>query len=212
LGVDDMKGFNMKGIFKSLGFLLSLTILSINLIGCGLTTDSSSENSQIGSLDLESMSSATQDTTIQESTIPEELGKKVTIDLYFPDKGNEAVLMEKHELEVYDGAVLRAAVEGLLAGPESGDLVKSIPEGTKLLGINLKNDLAIVDFSKEFTSDNDVADDIEKVSLVNTLTEFEGINKVKILIEGYDWIAANGEPYGEMTKIALDSEGKPMEE
>lgn len=206
-----MKGFNKNGILKSIGFLLSLTILSMILSGCGLTTNSSSDNSQNGSLDLQSVNSTTQDTAIPDSTTPEVQGKKLTMDLYFPDKGNEAVLMEKHELTVYNGAVLKAAVEGLLAGPDSENLMKPIPEGTKLLGINLKNDLAIVDFSKEFTGKNDVAEIVEKISLVNTLTEFTGINKVKILIEGNDWIAPSGKPYGEMTKILLDTRGKPIQ-
>lgn len=206
-----MKGFNKKVILKSIGFLLSLTVFSMILIGCGLETNSTSDNSQTGTLDLSMVDSATEDTVIQKETTPEVQGKKLTVGLYFPETGNEAVLMEKHELTVNNGAVLKAAVEGLISGPDSGNLIKPIPEGTKLLGINLKNDLAIVDFSKEFSNENDVAEVFKKISLVNTLTEFTGVNKVKILIEGYEWVAQNGDPYGEMMKIALDAQGKPID-
>jgi spore germination protein GerM len=207
-----MKGFNKKGILKSIGLFLSLTILLMLLFGCGLKTTSSNATSQDGSVDFQSMNDTTKDIAVEETTTPELQGKKLTMNLYFPDKENDAVMVEKHELTVYEGAVLRAAVEGLLAGPESGNLIKPVPEGTKLLGINLKNDLAIVDFSKEFASNDNVAELVEKISLVNTITEFANVSKVKILIEGNEWVDSNGNPFGEITKIPLDSEGKPIQD
>jgi germination protein M len=206
-----MKGLNKKGVMNSISLLLVFTVLSIILIGCGLTTSSTSDSSQVGSLELQSVNSTTVDEAIPDTTTSQVQGKKLTVDLYFPDKGNEAVLKETHELTVYNGAVLRAAVEGLIAGPDNVNLAGPIPENTKLLGINLKNDLAIVDFSKEFKSKNDMAEIVEKISLVDTLTGISGINKVKVLVEGYDWIAPSGLPYGEMSKISLDSKGKPIE-
>jgi germination protein M len=41
-------------------------------------------------------------------------------------------------------------------------------------------------------------------SIVNTLTQFEGVNKVKILVEGEEFIGPSGEPLGFMTEYPLE--------
>ena len=203
-----MKGFK-KSRLKMIGMVLVMICFLTFLIGCNLVTSTTSDNTQAKTIDLQSVESTAGEITVTDVGTTDGQGKNLTIDLFFPDKEGEGVFLEKHELKVYEGAVLRAAVEGLIAGPTGDNLANPLPEGTKLLGINLKNDLAIVDFSKEFSSQNTVSEKAEKISLVNTLTEFTNVNKVKILIEGNEWKDSNGAPFGEMTKIPIDSEGKP---
>lgn len=79
-----------------------------------------------------------------------------------------------------------------------------LPEGTKVLGMSIKEGVATVDFSKEFTKYN--AKDEQKVvdAITRALTEFSNIKNVTI------WV--NGTPLSEMpmekTPISLLQRGK----
>ena len=66
-------------------------------------------------------------------------------------------------------------------------LTKSVPEGTRVNNARLKNNMVELDLSKEFIENQN--GDIENASLsiysiVNTLTELNEVNSVKILIDG----------------------------
>lgn len=137
--------------------------------------------------------------------------KKLSLNLYFANKDNSAVPHEKREVTIKDGAIMRAAIEALIAGPVSKNLRKTIPDGTKILGLKRQGNVAVVDFSKEFKKVNDVAEIVERASVVNTLTEIPGIEKVKILVEGKDLIGPSGEPFGEIGRFALDENGYPKQ-
>lgn len=198
---------------------VSLLITGFTLVaaGCGLF-GGKQEKPAVGS--QFSQQTSYSDTTdnedgntpdIPETTERDENVKMIKMKLYFPNKDNSAVLFEEREVEVKDSAVLKAAVLALLSGPEDKNLRKAIPEGTKLLGINKKENVAIVDFSKEYNNfGGSVAEIVARVSIVNTLTEFKGVEKVRILVEGKSLIGPSGEPFGDLTRVALDDKGFPI--
>lgn len=136
--------------------------------------------------------------------------KKATLNLYFPDSGNEALIKESREVEVVDGAIIKAAVTALMNGPADKKLRNAFPEGTKLLGVNLKDHVAILDFTKEFNQAAHMACVVLRGSIANTLTGIDGIEKIRILIDGSPQIAPSGLPYEDMGKIRLDDQGKPL--
>jgi hypothetical protein len=115
-----------------------------------------------------------------------EVAKLIQTKLYFPDNNVDKLHLELRELLVSNDGTARAAVEGLIEGPLS-NLAPSIPEGTQLLDISILNGVCTVDFSQAFV-DNHISgssNDLMTVySIVNTLTEFSSIDKVKFLIEG----------------------------
>lgn len=81
----------------------------------------------------------------------------------------------------------KSAVELLLAAPQNPDLVRALPEGTKLRGLTVKDHIAYVDFSDKLVKSGrgGSASEILAVgAIVNTLTEFADIYKVQILVEG----------------------------
>ena len=83
---------------------------------------------------------------------------------------------------------MRGAVELLARGPapETG-LERLIPEGTRVLGVTASGDLATADFSSEIRTRFPGGSRTEELlvwSIVNTLTEFPGITRVQILVEG----------------------------
>ena len=61
--------------------------------------------------------------------------------------------VEKRDVNLVDTGVARDTIEELIKGPKT-NLSASIPTGTKLLGINIKDDVAYVDFSKEFINNH----------------------------------------------------------
>jgi spore germination protein GerM len=79
------------------------------------------------------------------------------------------------------------ALQILLDGPAPGSkLIKLFPDGTRVLSFSLKNGLATVNLNQRATELN-VGSPLEAlavISLVNTLTKFPDVYRVKILIEG----------------------------
>lgn len=81
----------------------------------------------------------------------------------------------------------QTAVEQLLSEPKNAALVRTLPEGTKVKGITVKDHIAYVDFDGTLLKKGHggSAGEILAVgSIVNTLTEFPEIYKVQIMVEG----------------------------
>ncbi|MGE5614344.1 MAG: GerMN domain-containing protein [Bacillota bacterium] len=136
--------------------------------------------------------------------------KTAKVTLYFPTEDNSALKMEEREIQVFDGAILKACVLALADGPVTEGLRNPIPEGTELIGINLKDGVAIVDFSKEFLKTNGLSEITARLSVVNTLTRINGVDKVRIHIEGKEMIGPSGEPLGDMEPALLNEDGTPV--
>jgi len=75
----------------------------------------------------------------------------------------------------------------LLEGPKSDKLQTVIPEGTRVLKAELKGDMVYLDLSKEFIDNHKGGQEAENMTvyaIVNTLTQLNEVNSVKILING----------------------------
>ena len=78
-------------------------------------------------------------------------------------------------------------VDQLLAPPENMGLVSPLPRGTKLLNFRISDGLCTLDFSQEFEQNafsQSYAQRTTLLSLVNTLTLLEGIDRVEFHLEG----------------------------
>ena len=79
------------------------------------------------------------------------------------------------------------ALEALFAGPSKlSKLLPIFPKETKVLGFSLKNGIAYVNLNRSATQLN-VGSSVEALavaSIVNTLTKFPDVFRVKLLIEG----------------------------
>lgn len=108
-----------------------------------------------------------------------------TVVLYFA--GTEGYLVpEQREVPKVAG-IARKTMEELCKGPESEGLLPTMPRGTRLLDINIRDGLCTVDFSKELVENHPGGSSGELVtvySIVNTLTQFPSVEKVVILVEG----------------------------
>lgn len=203
---------------RIISLILILAVLFV-FTGCNLLLGNKQAENQGETTNLDTSEAGTNDNNDNETNgngpgdaSTDGQTKKIKMKLYFPTKDNGAVPYEEREVEVKDGAVLKAALNALLEGPASADLHKAIPDGTRLLGVNKKDNVAIVDFSEEYNHfGGSVAEIVARVSVVNTLTEFQGIDRVKILVEGKELIGPSGEPFGEMERFALDEKGYPIQ-
>lgn len=74
----------------------------------------------------------------------------------------------------------------LIEQPKNEKLQSAIPNGTKVLGAELKGDVVYLDLSNEFIENNSVEEKTIINAIVNTLTELNEVNGVKILINGQE--------------------------
>lgn len=119
-------------------------------------------------------------------TGPEPTAKSETVYLYFSDDQAMFLVPEKREIN-YSGEVSVALVEHLIDGPKQEGLWRTLPERSRVLSIMMEQGIAYVDFSKEFETDYPGGTSSEGLaigSVVQTLTELEGIDSVWFLIEG----------------------------
>ncbi|MGB9818877.1 MAG: GerMN domain-containing protein [Thermovenabulum sp.] len=141
------------------------------------------------------------------SCMPKPSVEKAKITLYYANKDNDKILSEEREITLQKGESLpKRALEELLKGPTSPELRNNIPAETKILDLDIKDKIATVNFSKEFSQFPGImAESFAIISVVNTLTEFPEIEKVHILVDGKELIAPSGMPYGLLKRYDLAS-------
>ncbi|MDY6904528.1 MAG: GerMN domain-containing protein [Thermodesulfobacteriota bacterium] len=118
---------------------------------------------------------------------------KKTVYLYFTVKGGCDLASEERVVsDPGDTAGLaRSIVDALIEGPRSGDLVRTIPEGTVCKALYIRdNRIAYVDFSADIRESHPGGSRTELMtiySIVNSLVlNVDDIERVKILIAGQD--------------------------
>lgn len=208
---------------KRLLVSIIICLLAFTFSACSLLGESAAAGTQ---LDGTANSSAPvedntgidgQDTSVNESSTPDSQadgntagGKTIKVTLYFATDDNSALKKEEREVQVVEGAILKACVLALIDGPHTQGLRKTIPEGTEIRGISIRDGVATVDFSKEFENTNGLEEVTARLAVVNTLTEINGIEKVRLHIEGNDLIGPSGMPLGDMSPALLDANGNPV--
>lgn len=114
------------------------------------------------------------------------------VTLYFSDVSGtgmkEVTSKLTHDMTV---PLARLLVEQLLDGPEeltdvnTSELRQTVPEGTTLNSLTIRDNVCYVDFSKEFDNvQAEVKSEIVIYSIVNTLCELSDVNKVQFMIDG----------------------------
>lgn len=110
----------------------------------------------------------------------------MTITLYFADEQAEGLVAEQRGIPKTEG-VARAVLEELIKGPEETGNFATIPEGTRLVSVEIRDGVAYASFSEELSTKHGGGSAGELMtigSIVNSLTELPAIKKVQILIEG----------------------------
>ncbi len=109
------------------------------------------------------------------------------ITLYFPD--NEALYLypEVRIVEQGEEVIEKVVIEELVKGPQSGKLTSALVGGFEVLSVNTENGTCTIDLSEEFSVKNAGGSSQETFAvfaIVNSLCELDGIDNVKINING----------------------------
>lgn len=105
--------------------------------------------------------------------------------LYYPSADAIHLVSEVRPFPINDSPA-RIAVEALISGTNQPQTAKVFPAGTKLRQIWIKDGIAYVDFNRAILKGNggSASEILLVASVVNTLTEFPTVEKVKFLVEG----------------------------
>ena len=131
-------------------------------------------------------------TIVEEYTPEEEISedqlRQTIVSLYFPNKETNELEPEARLIDIKE--ILEKPYEKmvnlLIQGPKDEGKVKIIPENTKLLSSQLDGDCLTLDFSSDFLNYDKTDEKTKKNlinSIVNTLTQLNEVNSLKILID-----------------------------
>jgi spore germination protein GerM len=113
----------------------------------------------------------------------------LNIKIYFAALGqDETFVFEERRINAGSPQVaVENTVQELLKGPSKSFHYPVIPPGTKLLGVQIYENLAKIDFSQEFLEnslDSGILDDYVIYTIVDTVTQIPGVEGVIFLIDG----------------------------
>jgi len=124
---------------------------------------------------------------------------KIPVKLYFAVYEDDSAYLGTETRNIADGGSLYAnIIEELIKGPESGQLMATLPPDAKVNSVTVSGGIAIVDFSREIITSTDIiphsstTEILAIFSIVDTLTEFKEIQKVRITVEGKQEGELNG--------------------
>lgn len=126
---------------------------------------------------------------IPEEEISETQMRQTIVSLYFYNNTTKSLTSEGRLIDAKDlvSDPYKKLMELLVEGPKNTNLLKTIPEGTKINKTELKGDILYLDLSKEFIENHEGGEEKESItiySIVNTMTNLTEVNSVKILIDG----------------------------
>lgn len=109
--------------------------------------------------------------------------------MYFTSKDTNTLVPEAKNIDVKEltKEPYQVLMNLLIEGPKNEKLETTIPEGTKINKIERKENVLWIDLSKEFIENqkNDAKAQSQSVySIVNTMTQLNEIEAVKIIING----------------------------
>lgn len=104
-------------------------------------------------------------------------------ELFFLDYGSDTLKSERRKIDAANGTVEHNAVQALIDGPESKGLRRLFPRGTTLISAQTWDGVCYVNFQTLPPTENM---DIISIGLKHTLSAFNNIKDIKILINGKD--------------------------
>jgi germination protein M len=129
-----------------------------------------------------------QATTVQGEDDLEPEKDTTTITLYFIDAELAGLIPEERCVTVQEKNMLPAIiVEETLRGPEGPDLTNPVPEGTRLLSLEIEKGKATLNLSGEIRDNFNagaMGEGFIIYSFVNALTEISYIEEVMFLVDG----------------------------
>jgi hypothetical protein len=173
--------------------VLAVTFFAFVAAGCGLDSEvgdgGTVSTSQTSPSDEGTTTTALSDTTttvgeVTTTTLPS--SDSITVTVYFGK--NEKIAAASRVIpktQQVGAAAMKALLEGPTAAEQQGGIGTTIPEGTTLLGLDIKDHIATVDLSKEYASGGGSASMFMRLAeVVLTLTQFPTVDGVNFKLDG----------------------------
>ena len=108
------------------------------------------------------------------------------VDLYYTnEKGDKLIKTQRNVAYNSDVSLESIIVSKLISGPVEAGLYPVLPENTEVLGVTVTNKTCYVNFNEAFaTGLVNASGDLPIYAVVNSLCEREGIESVRIMING----------------------------
>ena len=159
------------------------------------TIDTSESETKEDSAELEE-AILEEETSVEEETAEEEMAgeeqpgeqveaEEITINVYYSDQMAEYLIPES-KIIASENKYVDALYE-LMKKPIDSSLTPLVPDTAIINSVTIEEGNAMVDFSQEFLDDRFASDTVDRLlvgSIVNTLTQFPGINSVTLYIDG----------------------------
>jgi len=182
---------------KFLILVTIITLITFTLTGCGLldkllsikddfkggeSAEEKKQDSQVGEIQVDINAPQVPDPVITQPT------EFKSVLLYFGSSDGEHLVAVEKDVAKVEG-IARQTINALIEGPDfQSGLLPTIPAGTSLLDINVKEDgLCIVDFSDELVANmagGKLNEQLTVYSIVNTLCQFPTVDRVEFRVEG----------------------------
>lgn len=106
--------------------------------------------------------------------------------LYFLNNTGNRLEVEERiiESESNESSLAIKLISELIKGPEEPELMRSLPEGTIVLGIDVSDGQANVNFNDNFKFNTEIERIFSCTAVISTLTVLPSIEKVRFLVEG----------------------------
>ena len=174
---------------KPIKYLLTIfaIIVLIMAAGCDNQNTKTTNDGNTATTHSEQQSQKVATTSILEDKPDTQKQTQTEITVYFPDANAEKLIAVKRQIPANDNKYVNAINE-LITGPANDSEGFTImPKGTKVLSVNVNNNIATVDFSKEFQNNftgGSTGEIMLVGSIVDTLTDFKEIKSVRFTLEG----------------------------
>lgn len=170
--------------------ILLIIVMAFSIIGCAKNEEP--EENITENTPNESVEEEEQAEDEEKIVDPTPNNEEIDVTLYFANKeyvntGDESLeklITEKRTIEYGNISLEEAIVKELMKGPESDELSNSIPSNVTLLGVEVADGTAFVNFSQEGLYGGSMQEDFTIAQIVNSLLELDSVNRVQFLIDG----------------------------
>lgn len=169
---------------KKIMMLLMIMVLSIGLVACKTEAPIDKEPDPVIEEPVDEPV-----VEVEEPTTPVD-SKEVT--LYFANEeyiqtGNESLekmIPEKRTIDIKDISIEEAVIKELMNGPKSDGVRTVIPATAKILGVEVTDGTAFVDFAQEGLNGGSLEETFTINQIVASLIELDTVDRVQFLIDG----------------------------
>lgn len=111
---------------------------------------------------------------------------ETTITLYFSNKDGTELVKETRTVHYSTNISMEKLImEQLIEGPKKSGATATVPSATKLISVSVVDGVCYVNLGESLKNQNaEVNEEIVLYSIVNSLTELEGVAKVQISVNG----------------------------